>query len=130
MQLTREGSPSTTDQHSATWSSNTKIKLYFSNFEHFTLRKLSTTCQAPSRRKSLEKKYPDVCRAIKQAIDKEACGAEFEIYDEGRFDENVTNVKKFEETIFQYMKSNVVLVNIFMKEPYCTKILQDVNITW
>ena len=71
-----------------------------------------------------------MCRGIEKAVNKEACGVDFEMWEEGRFDENEQKVIKFEEAIYKYMQSNVALVNIYMKEPFCTKILQDVNITW
>ena len=71
-----------------------------------------------------------MCRSIERAVNKEACGVDFEMWEEGRFDENEQKVGKFEEDIDKYMQSNVTLVNIYMKEPFCTKILQDVNITW
>ena len=40
---------------------------------------------------------------------------------------NRTRVDAFEEKIFKYMKANVALLKIFIKEPYCTEIIQEVK---
>ena len=42
---------------------------------------------------------------------------------------NQSRVDMLEETIFAYMQENVALVNIYMREPYCTTILQEINYT-
>ena len=42
---------------------------------------------------------------------------------------NKTRVKAFEETIFKYMQDNVALVHLYLKEPYCEEIIQEINFT-
>ena len=79
------------------------------------------------RKTALEKRYPDMCGDIKEVMEKDAC---VEIWGRAAFDGNEEKITQFEDAIFKYMQSNVALVSIYMKEPYCTKILQDVNITW
>ena len=57
----------------------------------------------------------------------EAC---VELWKGGGLGGNKTRVDAFEETMFKYMEDNVALVNIYMKEPYCEEILQEINLTW
>ena len=40
---------------------------------------------------------------------------------------NTTRVDKFSENIFLYMQQNVALLNIFIKEPYCIRIGQEIK---
>ena len=40
---------------------------------------------------------------------------------------NKTRVDSFEEKIFKYMQENVALLNIFIKDPYCVEISQEIK---
>ena len=57
----------------------------------------------------------------------EACD---ELWKGGGLGGNKTRVDAFEEAMFKYMEDNVALVNIYMKEPYCEEICQEINLTW
>ena len=89
-------------------------------------RKLLLTCQEAAQKNALEKRYPALCEDVVDIMEVEAC-KEFWTY--GGLGGNQTRVDQFEETIFRYMKDNVALVNIYMKEPYCEEILQEINLT-
>ena len=42
--------------------------------------------------------------------------------------QNKTRVNDFEAKLLQYMKDNVALVNIFIKEPFSVKIKQEIKV--
>ena len=89
-------------------------------------RKLHLTCGEEAQKKSLEKRYPALCTDVNHIMKVDACQ---EFWSYGGLGDNQTRVDQFEETIFRYMKENVALVNIYMKEPYCEEILQEINLT-
>ena len=45
------------------------------------------------------------------------------------FEGNSSRIKTFEATVIRYMKENVALLSVYMREPYCVKIMQDVKYT-
>ena len=93
----------------------------------YVFRKLSLTCQATAKKKALEKRYPALCADVEDVMEGEAC---VELWKGGGLGGNKTRVDAFEEAMFKYMEDNVALVNIYMKEPYCEEILQEINLTW
>ena len=42
----------------------------------------------------------------------------------------MTRIDMFEETVLRYMRENVAVVNMFLKQPYCELIRQDRDRTW
>ena len=85
---------------------------------------MSRTCKEASRKKVLEKRYSDLCQDVEDVIARNACPKLFNAGTLG-LGWNETRVDAFEEKIFKYMKENVALLNIFIKEPFCTKIIQE-----
>ena len=51
-----------------------------------------------------------------------------EFWSYGGLGDNKTRVDYLEETILR-LKENMALVEIYMKEPYCEEILQEINLT-
>ena len=88
-------------------------------------RKLNRTCRETSKTKALEKRYPDLCRDVDDVLASNACNILF--VSDSLEGWNRTRVGAFEEKIFKYMKANVALLKIFIKEPYCTEIIQEVK---
>ena len=37
----------------------------------------------------------------------------------------MTRIDMFEKTVLRYMRENVAVVNMFLKQPYCQLIIQD-----
>ena len=100
--------------------------LYNLAFIFHLLRKLLITCQENAQKNALEKRYPNLCEDVEAVMKAEAC---VELWTYGGLGGNKTRVDAFEETVFRYMKDNVALVNIYMKEPYCEEIMQEINLT-
>ena len=44
--------------------------------------------------------------------------------------DNTTRVDEFEAAVLRYMRENVAVVNMFLKQPYCELIIQDRDKTW
>ena len=93
---------------------------------HF--RKLySLTCADEHKKQSLEKKYPGLCGEVTAVMEAGSCEDRWTKEglggDEARID-------KFQENILSYMEENIALINIYLKEPYCEVILQDIYMTW
>ena len=42
----------------------------------------------------------------------------------------MTRIDMFEETVLRYMRENVAVVNMFLKQPYCQLIIQDRESQW
>ena len=74
----------------------------------------------------MEKRYPALCQDVVPVIEGDACP---ELWTYGKLWNNQTRVDAFEETILNYMKENIALLNIYMSEPYCEEILQEINLT-
>ena len=45
-------------------------------------------------------------------------------------DDNQTRVEMFEATMLRYMRENVAVVNMFLKQPYCELFMQERDKTW
>ena len=44
--------------------------------------------------------------------------------------DNTTRVDEFEAAVLRYMRENVAVVNMFLKQPYCELIMQDRESHW
>ena len=73
----------------------------------------------------LEEHYLDVCLDVAEVLASQACSKIFD--DNSLVLWNKTRVNNFKEKIFKYMKANVALLKIFIKEPYCTEMIQEVK---
>ena len=90
-------------------------------------RKLySLTCPDKSLRRSLEKRYPGLCADIIPVVEAAACE---ELWTKGGLGGDVERIDLFEEKILRYMRENTALVNIYLAQPYCEKISQNVHST-
>ena len=83
---------------------------------------MNRTCQEASRKKVLEKRYSNLCLDVVDVIASNGCP---KLFDANILGWNKSRVDDFEEKIFKYMQENVALLNIFIKEPYCVKIIQE-----
>ena len=85
------------------------------------------TCKDASRKRMLERYnvYMGICLDVAEVLAREACTRLFE--EKRLIFWNKTRVNAFKEKIFKYTKANVALVNIFIREPYCTEMLQEVK---
>ena len=97
-------------------------------FAHtLNLRKLNRTCEEAARKKVLEKRYSDLCLDVVDVVARNVC---IELFDADPLLEsgwNKSRVDAFEEKIFKYMQENVALLNIFIKDPYCVEISQEIK---
>ena len=46
------------------------------------------------------------------------------------FGGNITKKIQFGDTILKYTRENIALINVYIKEPYCEVILQDIYMSW
>ena len=93
-----------------------------------TLRKLhGVSCPDKYKKKSLEKRYPGLCDDVKAVMEAESCQGRWT--KEG-FGDNIDRRNKFQENILKYMKENIALINVYIKEPYCEVINQDIYMSW
>ena len=91
------------------------------------VRKLySITCPDRSLRRSLEKRYPGLCKDVVDVVEDSACD---DLWTKGGLGEDEERIDQFETAILRYMRENTALLNIYLKEPYCEKISQNVHIT-
>ena len=86
----------------------------------------SLTCPDTSLRRSLEKRYPGLCRDVEDVMENSACD---DLWTKGGLGDDSERIDHFEENILRYMKENTALLNIYLKEPYCEKVSQNVHIT-
>ena len=92
-------------------------------------RKLSLiTCEDTSLKQSLEKRYPGLCGEVRAVT--EAGGCEGNTWTKAGLGEDEERIDRLEETILLYMRENIAVINIFIKQPYCELIIQDRYITW
>ena len=72
----------------------------------------------------LERHYVGICLDVAEVLAIEACP---KLFDDEILEWDETRVNTFKKKIFKYMKANVALLNIFIKEPYCTEMIQEVK---
>ena len=66
-----------------------------------------------------------MCEDVLDVMENNAC---IELFDSRKvMDGNETRIDNFKENMFSYMKQNVALVNVYIKEPYCVKIGQSIK---
>ena len=90
-------------------------------------RKLNRTCKDSSRKKALEKRFSNLCQDVVEVVARDACNELFDADSLLDFGWNVTRVDTFEKMIFKYLRENVALLSIYIKDPYCVKIIQAVD---
>ena len=86
---------------------------------------MGRTCSDPSRKKKLEEYHPGVCLDVDEVLARNACAETFHGGSVAGW--NRSREKTFREKIFQYTKENVALLKIFIKEPFCTEMIQEVK---
>ena len=87
------------------------------------VRKLfKLTCPEKSMKKALEKRYPGLCDDVNDVMNSKGCE---ETWNKKGLGDDSARIDKFEENMFRYMKENIALLNIYLKQPYCEWILQD-----
>ena len=72
----------------------------------------------------MEKRYSNLCLDVLDVIASNGCP---QLFDADQLSWNKTRVDAFEEKIFKYMQENVALLNIFIKDPYCVEISQEIK---
>ena len=93
---------------------------------HFcvVLKKIWSACQ-DERRITLELVYPIICQQISTVHNYSACE---EKYKPEKITEWTNKQKEnFVKTVLRYTQENIILVNIFMKDPFALKILIQAN---
>ena len=79
-------------------------------------------------RKSLEKRYPGLCDDVNDVMnDGYNC---VERWNKKGLGDNRERIDAFQTSVLQYMKENIAVINVFIKEPYCELIMQDRYLTW
>ena len=77
------------------------------------------------RKTTLELAYPSICQQIITVKNYNACE---EIYRPKKVTEWTNEQKEnFAKTVLRYTQENIVMVNIFMKDPFAQKILIQAN---
>ena len=71
--------------------------------------------------------YPNICESIRIVLDAEACD---DYMDQDKLDWPQDNITSFKNLIMKYTKENMVLANIYMKEPFAHKLLVIEDETW
>ena len=71
---------------------------------------------------SLEKRYPGLCEDVAAVMEKDSC---VEKWTSEGFGDDEAKIDQFQESILRYMRENVALINIYLKEPYCELIKID-----
>ena len=91
------------------------------------VRKLQDTCGTPSRKRSLENSFPEVCQKVAKVMSVKACEELYTPDNISAWDDATRS--DFAKTILSYTQQNVALVTVFMDKPYCVKIKQEVKFT-
>ena len=71
---------------------------------------------------SLTKQYPGLCEDVAAVMEKDSC---VEKWTSEGFGDDKTKIQEFQESILRYMRENIALINIYLKEPYCELIKID-----
>ena len=88
------------------------------------VNKILSACQ-DERKTTLELAYPSICQQIITVKNYNACE---EIYRPEKVTEWTNEQKeKFAKIVLRYTQENIVMVNIFMKDPFAQKILIQAN---
>ena len=88
------------------------------------VNKILSACQ-DERKTTLELAYPSICQQIITVKNYNACE---EIFKPEKVTEWTNEQKeKFAKTVLRYTQENIVMVNIFMKDPFAQKILIQAN---
>merc|ERR1712218_604866 len=80
-------------------------------------------------RTALEKRYLGLCDDTNSVMEAGGCTDDHKWTGAGLGD-NTTRVDEFEAAVLRYMRENVAVVNMFLKQPYCELIIQDRDKTW
>ena len=84
------------------------------------------TCPDRSLRRSLEKRYPGLCRDVEDVMKNSGCD---DLWTKSGLGDDAERIDLFEAKILRYMRENTAMINIYLKQPYCEKISQNVHIT-
>ena len=71
---------------------------------------------------SLTKRYPGLCEDVAAVMEKDSC---VEKWTKEGFGDDKAKIDQFRKSILRYMRENVALINIYLKEPYCELIKID-----
>ena len=79
-------------------------------------------------RQSLEKRFPGLCDDINGVMENgDNC---VDRWNKKGLGDSKERIDIFQATILRYMKENIALINVYIKEPYCELIQQDRYLTW
>ena len=86
------------------------------------VRKLSRACKHHTKA-TLEVAYPNVCKEVNKVLSNNSC--------ENKFNPDIVskpfNAQDFEALILRYAKENIVVISVYIKDPFATKIMIDEN---
>ncbi|XP_023327060.1 uncharacterized protein LOC111700406 [Eurytemora carolleeae] len=95
------------------------------------VNKLQRTCADFSRKYTVEKIYPNICAGVKQAMDTGACSSTIrEPYNGTKYSSDPEESDQFKDTIVKYMRENIAVINVFIREPYILEISSDEQFSW
>ena len=77
---------------------------------------------------ALEEKYPDLCKEVDAVMKVKSC-KNMQWNGEG-FLGNNSKTELFKNKILKYMSENLAWIELYIREPYCELIVQDILCSW
>ena len=88
------------------------------------VRKIESSFQEQTKI-TLELAYPNICTDVAIVLSSQACNTKYKPNLIKQWDDNKTT--KFSTLILKYTQENIVLVNIYIKDPFAVKYVIDEN---
>ena len=92
-------------------------------FCHFALQ-IESSCQDQTKI-TLELAYPNICADVSIVLSRQACDTKYKPNLIKQWDHNKT--AEFSDLILKYTQENIVVVNIYIKDPFAVKYVIDEN---
>lgn len=93
------------------------------------VKNIRDRCGNPVKARLLESSYTDICsqlRTVESSLNKTVCDDTFHL--RNSLLDNVDDpdtIEGLEENLFNYAQENVAIVNVFIKDPYVTRLRRD-----